>query len=485
MTAIKEVDPLLAALITPQAIAEMLDEGGFGFPFKLHDYQLEGIADAVAWSLASGHGNLLRHKVGEGKTAIALATGLCLSVKSKVEQILALMPPVLIDQFAEFVESIKGVGPPLVYRGTPKERAVMSFEQTPVVIMSYNIFRSDFERIRKWARGTNLFVIGDELSLKAPTQTFKKVKELLYQKQRVGLGDRALHDICALNATPVSDRGQVYFWCSIFSPGVYPSKKMFELTHVDQFDHWNNPIKWKNTDLMDENFDRFSVWTDKANLQLPPATYTEIPYALTPAHAKLYEKIEEAEFENLPEDVIEMAVEALFATLQRVVLVPKEYGLDIDPPIIEIIDNILSQLEEEDRLIVYTRHVAVSKMLAAHYPQAVSVFGGVAGKKENLKRFKAGDAQIMVANIDSLSKGANMQVANHTVFAELPFRADTMLQCCGRTHRQGQTRPCFFHLPVAKGTIQRQILGRLLANDEDLLNFNRSKTSLRNFLKSC
>lgn len=67
-----------------------------------------------------------------------------------------------------------------------------------------------------------LFLIGDELSLKAMSQTYKKFKTLVYGKLRLQLLDEPLHHFGAWNATPVSDREQVYNWCSIFNHPSYP-----------------------------------------------------------------------------------------------------------------------------------------------------------------------------------------------------------------------------------------------------------------------
>lgn len=472
------------AVLKANALVRQEIDKHFKFPFRLHEYQVDAVTRALSVERERQIGILLPWRTGVGKTAASLAYALMQSLIGGVEQILALMPPILIDQFADFVKQIEGVGEPLIYRGTPVQRGKMMLGEYPVVIMSYNIFRSDFQIIRRWAGTTKLCVLGDELSLKSSSKTYKCFKELIYGRLKIDPSIHApLHKFCAMNATPVSDREQVYWWCSIFDPMKYRSKKLFDITHAGKVDHWGNVTQWHNTELMDEAFNGFCVESRNVDLELPEGTYIEQPYALEKKHAELYRDIAEAEFLKLPEDMVEMAIAAYFSTLQRVILTPIDYGLDVRSPILDIIDTKLDQMDEEDRLIIYTRHVSVSKMLAEHYPQAVAVFGGTTKKEEKIKAFKGGEAQIMVANMDSLSKGANLQVANHTLFAELPFRSDMFLQCCGRTLRQGQKRACFFHIPLAAGTIQRQIYKRLLDNDADLLNFNRSKAALRDFIK--
>lgn len=455
--------------------------GSFKLPFTPHEYQYEtvaGCADSPAVLLSDG--------VGVGKTCISSLLGLYHAEKNGVEQVLALMPPALIDQFEEWMLSIKGIDPPLVFRGTPVQRKAMSLMNSPVVIMSYNIFRSDFDRIALWARKRKLFILADEMSLKSMRRTYKCIKLLMFRKLRVANMDKPFHYLCALNATPISDRGQIYHWCSIFNHTAYASKAFFLLVHGGAVDNWGNVLTWNATDIMDENFEKFSVVSKNVQLELPESVFTELPYALEKKHARLYNDIAEAEFDLLPPDMIESAVESMFSTLQRVILTPKDFGLDIRSPILDIIDQYFDQLNENDKLILYTRHVAVSQMLQEAYPQAVSYFGKVKAtdKKTNLQQFKTGDAQIMIANLDSLGKGQNLQVANHTIYVEVPFRSDVLTQACGRTARQGQKKTCFFLFPVAKGTIQRQIYRRLLDNDAELLKFNRNKQALKDFIKA-
>lgn len=237
---------------------------------------------------------------------------------------------------------------------------------------------------------------------------------------------------------------------------------------------------------MDDRFDEMSVIPKNIKLQLPEQVYTKIPYSLTREHKRLYDKVLNAEFEKLDPSIFG-AVDAMFSLLQRLVLCPSEFGLNIPSPIIEVIDQCLDQMDEDDKVILFTRHVIVSEMLTQHYgKRAVAYFGKVSktDKFENLKRFKSGEAEIMVANLDSLSKGQNLQVANQTIFVELPFRSDAMTQACGRTARQGQQKStCFFYLPVAKGTIQTRICDRLLSNDMDLRKFNNNKKSLEEWLR--
>ena len=456
-------------------------EDEFVLPYKPHDYQYDTVERAAEHQCV-----LLTDKIGLGKSVMSLYLGLYHAVADDVEQIMILVPPALLDQTAELYNSVKGIDSILIYRGTPTERKKLDIENSPVFLMSYNIFRSDFNRIQRIADRRKLFILADELSLKTIGATYKKIKLLLYRKLRLSGTESARHYLCGCNATPLSDREQIYNWCSIFNPGLYPSHRLFELAHVAKLDYWGKVEEWREIELMDENFNSFCVESRNVDIELPETVFTEIPYQLSKKHKDLYTDIAEAEFKLLPDNLQETAVEAYFSTLQKVVLVPNKFGLNIRPPILDIIDTYLDQLSDDDSIILYTRHVDVSEMLSEYYKKiCVSYFGTVSkkAKTEGLLRFKQGDAQMMVANLDSLGKGQNLQVANHTIYVEYPFRSDIATQAGGRTARQGQKKTCFFQFPLAKGTIHEHIYKRLLDNDVDLLKFNRNKQSLREVLK--
>ena len=87
-----------------------------------------------------------------------------------------------------------------------------------------------------------------------------------------------------------------------------------------------------------------------------------------------------------------------------------------------------------------------------------------------------------MGNLQSLGHGLNLQMLNHIVYVELPFRSDLLTQSTGRVHRQGQTETCFANFPLAKGTIQHQIYHKLLKNKEDLSLVMKTKDSAREFL---
>jgi len=429
--------------------------------------------------------SLLRFSIGLGKTICSTMTALGYSLDEGVEQIVILCPPIILDQWYAFLKQVKGIPSICMYRGIIKDRMKLSLDDS-IILVSYNIFRSphDYSRFVKLGKERKLCIIADELSLKnIGGKTYRKLKMLMYRKMRVGIEDRPAHKLIALNATPISDLTQVYNWCNMFVPGVYRSLRVFKTAHVAQEDQWGNPTAWRNEKLMEKNMNLFSVNTNRV-VKLPELIKTEIPYTLSKGHMKLYKEVKDSFLENLPDEKVELAVNSIFSTLQRLVLVPHEFGLKIKSPVLEYLESYLAQLGDEG-ILIYTRHVLVSKMLAHQIPDNVAIYGGVMKeiRKNAFERLQLGRVKRLVGNLDSIAVGLNLQMLNHIVMVEIPFRADKFEQAIGRVYRQGQKKTCFVNIPLAIGTLQESIYTKLIKNKEDIGKVIKTKKHLIDFLK--
>ena len=458
----------------------------YTLPHVPHKYQEDMVEDAV-----NKYCCVLTAGVGYGKSLVSLTIALHHSIISDVEQILVIVPPVLIPQTEELFKSVPEIPDVCVYQGTPKERAAMDLNDS-VIIMSNAIFRrkKDFARVQKMARERKLCILVDEISIKSlKSQTYRKLKLLTYGKMRVGLADNPLHILIGMNATLISDLSQIYNALALFRPGVYQSKRQFWGIHCAAEDQWGTCTKWDNTDLMADNLRLLEVDAPEGVIDLPPIIYTKVDYSLKPKHRKLYNDIKTAKFDNLdyslPPAALEKMVDAMFSTLQRLTILPDEYGLDIRPPIFDWLDSYLDQIGSE-QFIIYTRHIAVTERILEYLgDKVVGVYGRVnpKKKKEALARLESFDVQGCVGNMDSLGVGLNLFFLQRAIFLEIPFREDKWTQCVGRVYRQGQLKTSFFHIPIAKGTVQRRIYRKLLNNSDDLSKIYRNKEKLRDFIE--
>lgn len=454
-------------------------ESNFSLPYTPYDWQYATALKCYEKGLCVNEDG-----VGYGKTIMSIVSALYAAVVDDVSQILVLMPPALMVQYEEFVTQIGGIDKVVIYEGTPAERKKLVLENAAVIIMSYNIFRIDYERIYKLSLKSKFYILGDELSLKSLGKTHKKLKKLIYRRQRLRPTDKPFHLLQGMNATPYSDQLHVYNWLAILDPTIYKSLKVFKDMHVEHEDPFGRPTSWKEPELIAENFERVSVSSPKGMIKLPECVPTTVLYDLSPKHMALYKKVVAGEFENLPPDKVEMAVKALFFALQKLIFVPQEWGLDERPAVMDIVDSYIDQIGK-DQVVIFTRHVMVTQLLHQHLPDSTAYYGKITKeqKKENYASFQHGYKAQLVANMDSLAKGANMQFCRRELVAELPFRPDVWEQMIGRVHRQGQTETTFIHIPIAKGTIQQKIYKGLIDKDFDLRYLAKDKRRLKEFLE--
>ena len=94
-------------------------------------------------------------------------------------------------------------------------------------------------------------------------------------------------------------------------------------------------------------------------------------------------------------------------------------------------------MDEDDKVIIYTRHIAVSQMLADYYKQAVTVFGTVAKSKKTagLRRFKNGDAEMLIAK----SMGMTLMLLTQlfAIIMAVPLTQNTTGQIGAKRKRHG------------------------------------------------
>lgn len=147
----------------------------YGLPYPLYDYQVAWV-NAFADKDVSG----MYFEVGAGKTSTATVAALYHQLQDKKlnpnhkRHTIVLMPPILILQWYNWLNSIKGVGEVLMYRGTPKARQNMDLS-ADWVLMSMDIFKRDFERIYEFYEDKDCTVIIDEaVCIKNPNTTNHK-----------------------------------------------------------------------------------------------------------------------------------------------------------------------------------------------------------------------------------------------------------------------------------------------------------------------
>jgi SNF2 family DNA or RNA helicase len=85
----------------------------------------------------------------------------------------------------------------------------------------------------------------------------------------------------------------------------------------------------------------------------------------------------------------------------------------------------------------------------------------LSGRRDELKRWQSGEAQVLAVQISAGGVGVDLTRARYSIYFSLSFSLGEYDQALSRVHRPGQTRPVeHIHL-VARNTVDRKIMRAL------------------------
>lgn len=440
----------------------------YNFPFPLRNYQIDRLETHCASNLAG-----LYWEPGSGKTAGSTHWALWRSWCGEADQWFLLMPPILLKQWSDWLTSITDpdTGEPLsaaIYQGTPKQRAKVDLGRD-FILMSYAVFKNDFERLEEYFRHRTVGGICDEGSAlkNIESQNHKAVAEFF-----------AGRHLSILTGTPLTHPADAYAYIKLLAPGVYRNRSHFERTHVAETGEHGKVRAWRNLDLMEQNLkiNTSRVIRREVRAELPPVNHIPMVYDLAPAHKKLYNRIADerlVEFE-CGKEINAISASALRTTLQQVVLNWGDYAGDenLRPAALDLVDAVMAELGDKEKLVVVANFTKSNRMLLDSLKQygAVAIYGDVskAGKAQALHDF-VHNPSCRVILLQPYSAGFGVdglqKVCSEMLFLEAPTVAPPFHQTVARLDRDGQENPVNCRVAIAAGTVQVGMFRSLLDND--------------------
>ena len=436
---------------------------------RLRPYQEE--AKAVACQSLEGHNAfLLDHTIGSGKTITALSIA-----KEMNMPVLVVVPAALIYQWCN---EAKKLGMELTpYVGGPATRKKL-LSQDLGLVMSYNVFRNDFQDIFKLLKKMPPYLlILDEAqickNIRAKTHKYvRKLMRFTYAR------------LLMLSGTIITEPIDSYGICKILSPGAWQNKLHFYAEHVAKEDFFGNILEYKNLDKLHEKLYQYSHRAGDEVLSQDKPVLIERPYALTPKHKKMYDQILEDQLLELDDDTLISFNDQLFHLSQQLIVAPESQDLPIkNKPLYEMLDEIFTEADE--KFVLFTRYVAHTEALAEHY-NAVKFYGQQSTQENQDAKdlfINDPDVRFLVLNISAGGVGLDglQLICSHCVFVDIPLTPPEFSQAIGRLRRSGQLRPVKVFLPYAMGTIQEELLNRVMKRVELLSKVN--KDQLREILR--
>jgi SNF2 family DNA or RNA helicase len=446
-------------------------------PIELYPYQLSNVEDLK---------NLPRMGIynapGTGKTWVALGIAEWKRKQEHIKTVLVVVPPILIDNWRRYVETIEGVTVE-AYKGTPSKRAEIEITEPDYLIVGVQVFKKDFHRFEK-ELSTDCFVIVDEAQcLKNPaSDNFKKVKAFATERR-----------LALLTGTPVSSPLDAYAMIKLVSPEIYKTQHVFEFQHVADRDFFGKPKKWVNLEVLQERLMKNSVrvLTEDVLKDLPEVTYDPLFYDLDPRHLRLYETLAEEQVAKLDgggkKDLTN--VSALFQALNQIPANAEHFSSgSVESTVIELIKEVLDEIGGR-KLVVFTHYVMSTERVAALLEKLgisyAMVYGKTKDRQAEIDRFvEDPQCKVFIGNIAASGVGVDrlQHVCRDALFIEVPYRSSLFRQAVARLHRDGQRNAVHIRVAVANKTLQPAIWKSLQQNDDLVAQCIRSPETLHNLL---
>lgn len=115
-----------------------------------------------------------------------------------------------------------------------------------------------------------------------------------------------------------------------------------------------------------------------------------------------------------------------------------------------------------DRVIVFYNFKEEAKRLIRIANELERPWSIVCGDQKTLAAYENYEDSITFIQYQAGAMGLNLQKANKMIYFSLPERSDLFEQSKKRTHRMGQTRPCFYWILQCAGSVEEWIYQTLL-----------------------
>lgn len=418
--------------------------------------------------------------VGLGKTSVSTAACLFKFMFQGVEVVVCIMPPILINGWRRWLESIPGVTV-TVYRGTPKHRKEIKLDGM-FILMSMQIFKLDYDYLFSVFTERERVVLVDEAT---------SIKNIESQNYKLVRDFSAGQHLMPLTGTPLSTPLDGYAFIKLVAPAIYRNINQFYNIHVAERRFFKNITAWKNLDLLADNLKVNAVRLLRQDVlvNLPSCQIDPNYYELDPKHYLLYKEMAEEQLLPLKNGgKIDVTQEtALHHALQQIV-VNWDYFAD-DPTCIskaiELVDEIVEELAGR-KLVVFAQYRMTNRKLLQLLTKynAVGAYGDISGVQQNrnIDRFIEDPAcLVLVAQPSSAGYGIDglQRVCHDMLFLEMPQVPRDFHQAVARLWRDGQSHKVHVRVAVAERTLQVRKMAQLLEKDELVGKVQRNFQDLR------
>jgi len=233
-------------------------------------------------------------------------------------------------------------------------------------------------------------------------------------------------------------------------------------------------VGYQNVDDLERQMSRITFRVGPEVLDLPPATEVTYYCALTGEAARIYNDLDEDFVARVKDGTITAANAMVkILRLQQVTggCAPNDEGEPqrIDSSKLKLLADTLEDIGKNEPVVVFCRFHA--DLNAVH--EACAVHGyttmELSGRRDDLQRWQAGEAQVLAVQIDSGSEGVDLTRARYSIFYSIGWRLDKYEQAKKRTHRPGQEKPVTHIHLIARSTVDVKVM-RALEKRADVID---------------
>ena len=274
--------------------------------------------------------------------------------------------------------------------------------------------------------------------------------------------------ILALTGTPMPHSPMdIYAQFRILEPSIFGTNyHSFEQRYAIKGGFEGRQVLgYRNQDDLREKFFSIAYQVDRSVLDLPEALHIERHFDLTGEARKIYDKLE-ADFVAQVKDGEIVASNAMVKLLRLQQITGGTVAVETEDATRkdrvsddkrEILLDIFADLPHGEPIVVFCRFV--SDLAAVH--EAAKECGResleLSGSQNDLAAWKAGEAPILAAQIQSGSVGVDMTRAAYVVFYSVGFSLGDYEQALARSHRPGQDRPVTYYHLIANDTVDGKV----------------------------
>jgi SNF2 family DNA or RNA helicase len=276
------------------------------------------------------------------------------------------------------------------------------------------------------------------------------------------------HYRLALTGTPMNSPLDVYAQFRFLNPTIFgPSFAAFRQKYAVMGGFQGRQVTgFQHLDELEALMGTITYRVSKDVLDLPPQTHVTYQCELSPEAKRIYRDLED----DFTAEVLDGRVTATNAMVKLLRLQQVAGGWvktddgqlhRVDYAKEKLLADTLEDIGPAESAVVFCRFRADLDAVHAAAQTAHCTSLELSGRRDDLKRWQQGEAQVLAVQISAGGVGVDLTRARYSIYYSLSFSLGEYDQALSRVHRPGQTRPVeHIHL-VARNTVDTKIMRAL------------------------